>query len=161
MSQKPTPKDLKPARQPQFKPDPKGERAFRKLVDRIKLLIAVTVLEEHSAVLAELRRILAEQIDTTRLARDKTELARRTALKELIDYGYKFMNGTKLAANQFEPWTESSAIERNFKFARAREMLFKDYEKDALIQLERLEKRETLRRIGAGILRERNCLRKH
>jgi len=154
------PKVLKPQRQPQFKPDPKDVRAFRKRVDRIKLLIAVTVLDESSTVLPELRQQLSEQLEATRLARDAKERANTVALNELLDHGYEFMNGKKIAGKEFEPWTDANAAVRSFKWQIAREAMFAEYEQDAMLQLHRLEKRGKLKRIAQGIIRERNILEK-
>ncbi|MFL6601813.1 MAG: hypothetical protein ACJ8R9_10825 [Steroidobacteraceae bacterium] len=149
-----------PPHQPQHKASALQVRAFRKLVDRAKLLIAATVLDEQSTVLPELRSLLAKDIQATRLPREMTELAGITARDELANSGYVFMNGKKIAASEFKSWSRTAKTEKDAKHLAAVKHVFADYEKDAMTQFRRLEKREYLSRVAQGITRDRKLLAK-
>ena len=160
------PEELKPnpleAPQAVHKRSPKQIKQLNRLVESYKLLMAITALCDGAdskvlnTLLVEAQALCAHTITSNRLSQNDQDIAANTARDQVAAHGYKFRDGTSLKSTAFKRWTQPSSV----KIAVLRQEIFRDYEKDAMHQLHRLEKREYLQRVAKGIIRDKQLLEK-
>jgi hypothetical protein len=153
---------------PPYKRSPQEIKQLNRLVESYKQLMAIAALcdtapadgDDSNALntlRVEAQALCMHTIKSNRLSSQDQEIAGDTARQHVTLRGYKFRDGTELPVNAFARWIHKDTPTR---VAVARQHVFRDYEKDAMQQLHRLEKREYLRRVAQDILRDKKVLSK-
>ena len=153
---------------PPYKRSPQEIKRLNRLVESYKLLMAITALCDTApgdggdskalyTLRVEAHALCMHTITSNRLSSQDQEIAGNTARQHVTLRGYKFRDGTELPVNAFARWIYKDTPTR---VAVVRQHVFRDYEKDAMEQLRRLEKRGYLRRVAQNILQDKKVLEK-